>query len=123
MLLILFVVMLIVSFTVSFKRWEGQPPTIRFDREFKSLGRKPPLSVQIEDAGNGLSKIAISLKQKDQLVSLVEESYPGPSVVTFWRTGGKKSATIDLGNLIAEKYKVQDGPASLVISASDHSWR
>ncbi|HEU0007234.1 MAG TPA: M23 family metallopeptidase [Terriglobia bacterium] len=122
-LLILFVVMLIVSFTVSFKRWEGQPPTIRFDREFKSLGRKPPLSVQIEDAGNGLSKIAVSLKQKDQLVPLVEESYPGPSVVTFWRTGDKKSATIDLGKLISEKYKVQDGPASLVISASDHSWR
>jgi len=122
-LLILFVLMLIVGFTVSFKHWEGQPPTVRFDREFKSLGRKPALSLQIEDAGNGLSKIAVSLKQKDQWVPLVEQSYPGPSLVTFWRTGGQKSATIDLGKLIAEKYKVQDGPASLMITASDHSWR
>src|SRR5262245_30370145 len=122
-LLILFVLVLIGSFAVSIQRWEGQPPTIRFDREFKSLGRKPPLSLQIEDAGNGLSQIAVSLKQKDQLVSLVEESYPGPSLLAFWRTGEKKSATIDLGKLISEKYKIQDGPASLMISASDHSWR
>ena len=123
MLLILFGLILIGGFAVSFQRWEGQPPTIRFDREFKSLGRKPPLSLQIEDAGNGLSHISVSLKQKDQLVSLVEESYPGPSLVAFWRTGEKKSATIDLGKLISEKYKVQDGPASLLVSASDHSWR
>ena len=54
---------------------------------------------------------------------MVEESYPGTSLFTFWRTGDQKSATIDLGKLITEKYKVQDGPASLVISASDHSWR
>ena len=95
MLLILFVLMLIGGFTVSFQRWEGQPPTIRFDRELKSLGRKPPLSLQIEDAGNGLGQISVSLKQKDQLVSLVEQSYPGPSLLTFWRTGEKKSAAPD----------------------------
>jgi murein DD-endopeptidase MepM/ murein hydrolase activator NlpD len=122
-LLILVGLVLIGGFVVSFQRWEGQPPTIRFDREFKSLGRKPPLSLQIEDAGNGLSHISVSLKQKEQLISLVEESYPGPSLLSFWRVGEKKSATIDLGKLISEKYKVQDGPATLSVTASDHSWR
>jgi hypothetical protein len=120
-LLILFVVMLMVSFTVSFKRWEGQPPTIRFDREFKSLGRKPPLSVQIEDAGNGLSKIAVSLKQKTSWFPWLRN--PIRAVAGYFLANGhKKSATIDLGKLISEKYKVQDGPASLLITASDHSW-
>ena len=123
MLLILVFLVLIGGVVVSFQRWEGQPPTIRFDREFKSLGRKPPLSLQIEDAGNGLNHISVSLKQKDQLVSLAEESYPGPSLLAFWRVGEKKSATVDVGKLISEKYKVQDGPASLLITASDHSWR
>ena len=97
-LLILFVLMLIGGFAVSFQRWEGQPPTIRFDREFKSLGRKPPLSLQIEDAGNGLSQISVSLKQKDQLVSLVEESYPGPSLLTFWRTGKRSRRRLISGS-------------------------
>lgn len=122
-LLILFVFMLIVGFAVSFRRWEGYPPTVRFDREFKSLGRRPVVSLKVEDTGNGLSKVAVSLKQKGQMVPLVEESYPGPSLFTFWRTGPQKTSTIDLGRLIAEKYKVQDGPASLMITASDHSWR
>ena len=119
----LLVLILIMGFALSFKRWEGQAPTARFDREFKSLGRKPALSLQVEDAGTGLNKVAVTLKQKDQLVTLVDESYPGPSPLTFWRTGEKKSVTIDVGKLIAEKYKVQDGPASLVITASDHAWR
>lgn len=114
---------LLVGFAASFRRWEGQAPSVRFDREFKSLGRTPGLSLQVEDAGNGLNKVTVLLKQKDQRVSLVDESYPGPSLFTFWRTGQQKATTIDLGRLIAEKYKVQDGPASLAITASDHSWR
>jgi len=122
-LLILVSLVLIGGVVVSFQRWEGQPPTMRFDREFKSLGRKPPLSVQIEDAGNGLNHTSVSLKQKDQLVSLFEESYPGPSLLAFWRVGEKKAVTIEVGKLMSEKYKVQDGPATLLVTASDHSWR
>jgi murein DD-endopeptidase MepM/ murein hydrolase activator NlpD len=122
-LLALLVLMLAAGFTLSLKRWEGQSPTVRFDRDFKSLGRKPALSLQVEDQGNGLSRIVVSLKQKDQVIGLVDESYPGPSPVTFWRTGEQKTAMVDIGRLIAEKYKVQDGPASLQISATDHSWR
>jgi murein DD-endopeptidase MepM/ murein hydrolase activator NlpD len=122
-LLILFLLILIVGFTVSFRRWEGQPPTVSFDRDFKSLGRRPALSLQVQDAGTGLSKVVVSLKQKDQVVPLVEESFPGPSLSTFWRTGQQKTSTMDVGKLMAEKYKVQDGPASLLITASDHSWR
>ncbi len=122
-LLALIVVFLTAGFLLSFKRWEGHQPTIRFDREFQSLGRKPALSAIVEDPGNGLSHVTISLKQKDQLVPLVEEHYEGPSPLTFWRTGERKSTTIDLGKLIAEKGKVQEGPASLIVGASDHSWR
>src|SRR5262245_41477137 len=75
-LLSLFVLILIIGLALSFKRWEGQAPTARFDREFRSLGRKPALSLQVEDAGTGLNKVAVALKQKDQLVTLVDESYP-----------------------------------------------
>jgi murein DD-endopeptidase MepM/ murein hydrolase activator NlpD len=118
-----FVALLLLLFVAaSFSRWEGQAPSVRFNREFKSLGRKPALSLQVEDAGNGLNRVTVSLKQKDQLVPLVDESYPGPSLA-FWRTGQQKATTIDLGRLIAEKYKVQDGSASFTVTASDHSRR
>lgn len=121
--LALALVLSIAGFLLSLKRWEGQQPTVRFDREFQSLGRKPSLSLTVEDSGTGLNRISVSLKQKDQVVPLAEEQHAGPSLLTFWRKGEKKSTAIELGRLIAEKYKVQDGPASFIVSASDHSWR
>src|SRR5262245_31381098 len=78
-LLVLVFSLLIVFLGISFRRWEGQAPILRFDREFKALGRSPNLSLTIEDAGSGLSRVSVSLRQKDQLIPLVEERYEGPS--------------------------------------------
>src|SRR5262245_34905882 len=118
-ILILFVVLLLIAAGVglafTYKRLEGQPPTIALDHDFKTLGRSPALSVKVEDAGTGLKAITIRLKQKDAEVVLAEES--------FDKAGAEKSKSYDLGKLIAEKIKVQEGPASLEISATDHSLR
>jgi hypothetical protein len=122
-LLVLVFSLLIVFLGMSFRRWEGQAPILRFNREFKALGRSPNLSLTIEDAASGLSRVSVSLQQKDQLIPLVEERYEGPSVFAFWKTGSRTSTTIELGKQITEKYKVQDGPASLTVTASDHAWR
>jgi murein DD-endopeptidase MepM/ murein hydrolase activator NlpD len=122
-LLWLLLLIAIATLIVSYRRWEGQRPSVRFDREFQSLGRKPDLSVTVEDAGNGLDHVSVMLKQKEHVITLADETYKGPPSFMFWRTGAQKSTVVDLGKLIAEKYKVQDGPASLVINASDHSWR
>ena len=110
-------------FLMTYKRWEGKAPEIQFDRNFNSLGRNPALNLRIEDQGNGLNHVSVVLKQKDQLVPLFEENYPGPSLFTIWRTGKQKELTIDLGKLLTEKYKVQQGAASLTVVASDHSFR
>src|SRR5437660_1910847 len=117
LLLILISLILVSSIFLTWGRWEGQSPTLRFDRDFKALGRNPSLSLLIEDSGCGLKNISVNLKQKDQLVSLVEEQYPAPS--SFGRSRIQKSKTFEIGKLIAEKYKAQEGPASLVVTASD----
>ena len=116
-------ILLIFYFLMTYQLWEGKAPEIQFDRTFNSLGRNPVLNLRIEDPGNGLKQVSVVLKQKDQLVALFDESYPGPSLFTIWRTGRQKELTIDLGKLLAEKYKVQQGPASLNVVASDHSFR
>ena len=113
----------VLYFALTYRRWEGKTPEIQFERTFNSLGRNPALSLRIEDQGNGLNHVSVVLKQKDQIVPLVEENYPGPSIFTLWRAGKQKEITIDLGKLLAEKFKVQQGPASLVVVASDHSFR
>lgn len=122
-LAVLLGLILVGSLVGSWKRWEGQPPTVRFDHDFKALGRSPSLSLVVEDAGTGLRNVSVTLKQKEQSIPLVEEQYPGPSSFTFWRTGSQKSATFEIGKLIKEKYQIQEGPASLTVSASDYTLR
>ncbi|MEW5974312.1 MAG: M23 family metallopeptidase [Acidobacteriota bacterium] len=107
----------------SYRRWEGQAPAIRFDPELKALGRKPNLTLTLEDPGSGLSHLTVRLKQKEQDVVLVDETFGGPGLLTFWRTGPAKSKQYNLGGLIPEKFKIQPGAATLSISAWDHSFR
>jgi murein DD-endopeptidase MepM/ murein hydrolase activator NlpD len=118
-ILILFVVLLLIAagvgLALTYKRLEGQPPTIALDHDFKTLGRTPALNVKVEDAGTGLKTVTIRLKQKDAEVVLADES--------FDKASAEKSKSYDLGKLIAEKIKVQEGPASLEISATDQSLR
>jgi murein DD-endopeptidase MepM/ murein hydrolase activator NlpD len=108
-------VTLMASIAAGCSRMESQPPTVTFDREFKALGSSPALSVKVEDSGTGLRHVAIHLKQKDQDVVLADES--------FDKAGGAKTKTYDVGKLIAGKYKIQDGPASLIVTASDYAFR
>ncbi len=108
---------------VSYRRWEGRAPTITFNREFKALGRRPGLILRAEDPGTGLKKFSVVLRQKDRQITLVDEAYPGPSFFRFWATGPIRVQEIDLGKLIAESFKPQEGPATLVVTASDHAFR
>src|SRR5262249_43120171 len=109
----LFMTAVLVTGFLTYKRWEGQPPQIAFDRDFKALGRTPSFSVTVNDAGTGLKHVAIHLKQKDQDIALADEELKAQD----------KSKTYDVGKLITEKYKIQDGPATLTVAASDHAFR
>jgi murein DD-endopeptidase MepM/ murein hydrolase activator NlpD len=122
-LLILFLILLIGGIVVSWKRLEGSSPDVRFSSELKSLGRNPALTMEVQDAGSGIKNISATLKQKDQVIDLIDESYEGPSLLDVWKVGDRETKQFDLGKLMAEKYKVQEGPATLEISATDHSLR
>lgn len=122
-LLILVIILFVAAIVVGWKRWEGKDPAVRFSRDFKALGRNPDLSLTVEDQGSGLKDISVTLKQKDQTVPLVNEHYAGPAAFHIWEIGDREPKNFDLGKLIAEKYKIQDGPAALEISTTDYSFR
>jgi murein DD-endopeptidase MepM/ murein hydrolase activator NlpD len=111
-LLVFAVVLGVVALGVTHARWEGIPPQIALDHDFKALGRSPAVTVKVNDEGTGLKHVTIHLKQKDQNVVLADDSL-----------NKNKSQTYDVGKLIAEKYKIEDGPATLTISATDSSLR
>jgi murein DD-endopeptidase MepM/ murein hydrolase activator NlpD len=122
-LLILVIFIFAGAIIASWSRWEGRSPTVGFNRDFKSLGRNPSLSVSMQDPGSGIKSVSVILKQKDQNVSLVDEHYPGPTLANFWKVGDRTAKEFDLGKLLAEKYKIQDGPATLYVTVSDYSLR
>src|SRR5205823_1833825 len=93
---------------------EGSPPDIRFDRDFKALGRRPSLNLTVADVGTGLKGVVIRLKQKDRDIVLVDESFP---------RSAEKSRSYDIGKLIADKAAAQTGSATLSVEASDHALR
>ena len=120
----LILLMLIAAWViVTYKHWEGAPPQLAFDRDFKALGRRPSLTLKITDAGTGIRQFSVLLRQKDQQTILVDESLPGPSPFRFWSSGAVKVKQIDLGSLISTNFKAQEGSATLVVTASDHSFR
>jgi murein DD-endopeptidase MepM/ murein hydrolase activator NlpD len=112
LLLIFFVAMLATGFAVTYKRWEGHAPEIMFTHDFSAFGQATAVPVTVHDAGTGLKHITIRIHQKDQDVVLVDED-----------VNKDQSKSYDVVKLIGDKYKIQEGPASLSISASDHSLR
>src|SRR5215470_5192253 len=111
-LLVLFLVLVLTAIGFTYKRWEGEAPQLHFDREFQALGRTPTLNLVVDDAGTGLDRVTIRLKQKDQEVVLADEVL-----------NREKSKTYDIGKLLTEKYKIQDGPAVITVNAADHALR
>src|SRR5687768_9638638 len=110
-LLFLVAAFLIVFIGMTWKRWEWQAPQVSFDRDFKTLSRSPALNVKVEDAGNELKHVTIRLKQKDQEVVLADESF----------AAAEKTKSYDIGKLVAEKFKIQEGPATIVVHATDNA--
>src|SRR5207302_2216923 len=109
------VLILLTTFALTIKRWEGQAPRVMFDREFNALGRSPRLTLKVEDPESGLRHVSIRLKQKDQEVVLADDAFDRP--------GAEKSRTYDVGKLIADKFKTESGPASLDVVAVDYAIR
>jgi murein DD-endopeptidase MepM/ murein hydrolase activator NlpD len=122
-LLVILIVAIIALIVVTWKRWEGKPPVVRLNREFKALGKNPSLSLTVQDPGSGLQRIAVILKQNGQSVPLIEQTYPGPTLLNFWKVGDQEQKNFDLGKAMTEGSKLKEGPATLEISAVDNSLR
>jgi murein DD-endopeptidase MepM/ murein hydrolase activator NlpD len=111
---VLFLAGVIAGVGMTHQRWEGQAPQITFDRDFKALGRNPTLGLTVNDSGSGLKHVTVRLRQNNEEIILADDSFG---------RGKDKSRTYDVGKLITEKYKIQEGPAILTVAALDYAFR
>jgi murein DD-endopeptidase MepM/ murein hydrolase activator NlpD len=103
------------ALAMTYKRWEGTPPSLTFDQELKFFGRKTAITLTAADAGTGLKRVQILLKNKDGETTLVDE--------TFERGAAPPSKAYDIATLITEKGQLKEGPATIVAHATDHALR
>ena len=103
-------------------RWsDNTPPRISLAEPFTLVGPQTPLSVHIEDNGTGLQEVSVRLIQNMKQYTLAEERFPSHGVLSL-ESGTQH--TYDL-NIVpfSDAIPKQRGPATLVITARDYSWR
>jgi murein DD-endopeptidase MepM/ murein hydrolase activator NlpD len=120
---VLAAVVAVVLVALAWGRLEGDAPVIAFDREFAYLDRSPSLELSVEDPRTGLRDVRVTLHQGDVEVVLVDESYPGPGLLSPSGRGEEVRKTWDVGALISDKHTIREGPATLEVSASDYALR
>jgi murein DD-endopeptidase MepM/ murein hydrolase activator NlpD len=98
---------------LTWQRWERQAPSVSFDRDFKALGRSAPLAVTAADAANSLKRVTIRLRQDSREIVLVDDDFA---------EGRELSKTYDVGRLLAGSSEFREGPASLVVNATDSAF-
>ena len=103
-------------------RWSDSiPPRISLAKPFTLVGPETPLSIHIEDEGTGLQEVSVRLVQNLEQYILAEERFSSHGVLSL-ETGTQH--TYDL-NIVPfnEAIPKRRGPATLIITARDYSWR
>ena len=104
-------------------RWsDATPPRISLAQPFEMVGPSTPLSILIEDDGTGLQEISIRLVQNLESYTLAEERFPSHGALSL-EGGTRHTFTLDTIPFGDDTIPKRRGPATLIVSARDYSWR
>lgn len=93
---------------------ETTSPLVQIEGDPAVLGRQKPITVVFSDHGRGLRHTEIAISQGNQTHPLSRIDYPAPGT-------REKQVTVSLE---AAGLKLKDGPATLILTAEDHSlWK
>lgn len=90
---------------------EFQKPRIDLDQDVSLVGRQKVLGITFRDSGSGLKKAVVTLSQGTRTQVVAEEDFPGRGV---------REKTLSLP-LDPWHWKLQEGTATLTVTATDHS--
>lgn len=104
-------------------RWgDDAPPRISLVQPSTQVGPTTPLSIRIEDEGTGLQEISVRLVQNLETYTLAEERFPSHGAISI-EGGTQHLYELDLIPFGDDTIPKRRGPATLIISARDFSWR
>ncbi len=117
-ILIALVVAIGVAVFFLWPKLEGQAPRLTLGRQPTHLGRDYHLNLTVSDQGAGLQSLSVQLIQGSRVKTVWHRTFPAPPQ-------GRPSAapTAVEVSINPRQLGLEDGPATLVIEARDHSWR
>ncbi|HOU50995.1 MAG: M23 family metallopeptidase [Smithella sp.] len=90
---------------------EMSKPVIKFDQEVKAIGRQKNITIHFDDSQSGLSRLSVEIIQDNKGQMLVDKKIPAKGIF---------QETLPL-SISAGELKLHDGPATLKVTAADHS--
>ena len=115
-------VMAVYLVLVCVYRWgDATPPRITLVTPFTLAGPATPLSVRVEDGGTGLREVTVRFVQNLESHTLAQEQFSSGRMPFGADARGTFELTMTpFGDDAIPKRR---GPAALILTARDHSWR
>ncbi|RMH05588.1 MAG: M23 family metallopeptidase [Nitrospirae bacterium] len=98
------------------------PPRITLETPFTRVGPSTPLALSIEDQETGLRDVSIRIMQNMETFSLVTRQFPSHGPFSL-QAGREHTFHIELTPFATETIPRRRGPATLIVTARDYSWR
>lgn len=117
---IIVIVLLAVIGAAAFFLWpklEGQAPQLVLSEQPTHIGRDFRLNLTASDQGQGLYSLRVQITQGSRVKIVADRTFEQ-------KPEGKAAAPLALEVIIKPReLGLEDGPATLVVEARDHSWR
>ncbi|MDH4317086.1 MAG: M23 family metallopeptidase [Desulfobulbaceae bacterium] len=98
--------------------FEPEKPRVSTTDESTHLGINSQINFEIHDNRSGLRSVEVSVKQNNALTTLYQQAFPRTNMLTEIGPAQHQGST----PLEPKKHQLLDGPAELIITATDYSW-
>lgn len=98
--------------------FEPEKPRVSSTDDTTYLGINSQIGFEIHDSRSGLRSVEVSVKQNGTLTTLYQQSFPRANMLTKMGPAQHQGSA----PLEPKKHKLLDGPAELIITATDYSW-
>ena len=117
---LLLVVALIIVLGV--KVFSRAAPTIQLQDQVKGIGENTPLVIRVTDASHRLRHIEVTVQQGERTFGVMESNLDIPPWWKFWSSVGRKEAEFKTHVGRKQIAELQEGRATLHITATNDSW-
>ncbi|MBI1983804.1 MAG: hypothetical protein HYS61_06365, partial [Acidobacteria bacterium] len=97
-------------------------PSIQLAKPVKGIGQNTPLVIKVVDANHRLRRIEVTVRQGDRTFAVMESNLELPAWWKFWSRAGRKEAEFKTRVGREQFLALQEGRATLLITATNDSW-